>query len=100
MSTLDGFIGELANALVEFILVAVVEYIFIDAFELYDEPADGSGVFGVDENVTLMRISCRVVSDNKSSAAKVRIIHRVLSALRFAFRFSRVLCMSSYRYSG
>jgi len=79
MSTLDDFIGELANGLVEFILVAVVDYIFIDAFELNDEPTDGSGVFGVDENVTLMRISRRVVSDNKSSAAKVRIIHRVVN---------------------
>jgi hypothetical protein len=78
MSTLDGFIGELANGLVELILVAVVEYIFIVAFELNDEPTDGSGVFGADENVTVMRISCRVVSDNKSSAAKVRIIHRVV----------------------
>jgi hypothetical protein len=82
MSTLDGFIGELANGLVEFILVAVVDYIFIDAFELNDEPTDCSGVFGVDENVTLMRISRRVVSDNKSSAAKVRIIHRVVTCTK------------------
>ena len=79
MSTLDGFIGELANGLVEFILVAVVDYIFIDAFELNDEPTDGSGVVGEYNEVTGMRFSCRVIGNNKSCTAKVRIIHRVVN---------------------